>query len=425
VPLLLDLTPLRVDPRYRRLWTGFALSGIGTQLATTAIGLQVYELTGSSFSVGLVGVFALVPIVALGLYGGALVDAHDRRTVALLGGLALWLAALGNTAQAALGNTDEWVLYGLVALSNAGFAVVSPARSAIYPRLLPARLLPAANALSVVAMNAALTLGPLLAGFLVDLAGYTVTYGLDAALFVVALWGIWRLPPVPPEVDPATARRRMPGLRSVAEGLRFLGTRPNVRMTFLADFCAMVLAHPRALLPAVAVLAFGGDAQVVGILSAAIAVGAMVAMVVSGPLGGVVRQGRAVVLAVAGWGVAVAGFGVVVLGTGTVLGTGLALVLAAGALAAAGAADSVSSVFRTTILQAATPDHLRGRLQGVFVVVVAGGPRLGDVVAGSLAEVAGEPVAIVLGGAACVAAVAVLARRQRGFLAYDARRPTP
>ncbi|MFC7406160.1 MFS transporter [Georgenia alba] len=425
VALLIDLTPLRVDPHYRRLWTGFTLSGIGTQLATTAIGLQVYELTGSSFSVGLVGIFALVPLVLLGLYGGALVDAHDRRTVALLGGLLLWAAAILNTAQAAWGNTNEWVLYGLVALSNAGFAVVSPARSAIYPRLLPARLLPAANALSVVAMNAALTVGPLLAGFLVDLYGYTVTYGLDAVLFVAALWGILSLPPIPPEVDVATARGRVPGLRSVLEGLRFLGTRPNVRMTFLADFCAMILAHPRALFPAVAALALGGGASTVGVLSSAIAVGAMLAMLLSGPLGRVVHQGRAVVVSVAGWGASIAGFGVVVLGAGHLLDTTVALWLAVGCLGLAGAADSVSAVFRTTILQAATPDHLRGRLQGVFVVVVAGGPRLGDLVAGSLASAVPEGLAMVLGGAACVVAVVLLARLQARFLAYDARDPQP
>ncbi|GAA4424295.1 MFS transporter [Georgenia halophila] len=423
--LLLDLTPLRVDARYRRLWTGFTLSGVGTQLATTTIGLQVYDITGSSFSVGLVGIFALVPLVALGLYGGALVDAHDRRTVALVAGLFLWVTAILNTVQAALGNTNEWVLYGLVALSSAGFAVVSPARSAIYPRLLPVRLLPAANALSVVGMNVAMTVGPLCAGFLVDLYGYTVTYGLDAVLFVAALWGIFRLPPIPPEVDAATARRRVPGLSSVVEGLRFLSTRPNVRMTFLADFCAMILAHPRALFPAVAVLAFGGGAATVGIMSAAIAVGAMVAMLLSGPLGGVVHQGRAVVVSVVGWGGAVVGFGAAVLAAGNVLHPTVALWVAAACLAAAGAADSVSSVFRTTILQAATPDHLRGRLQGVFVVVVAGGPRLGDTVSGSVATLLTEGTAVVAGGLACVVAVVLLARWQRGFLAYDSRHPVP
>lgn len=422
MPLLVDLTPLRVSPPYRRLWTGFTLSGIGTQLATTAIALQVYDLTGSSFAVGVVGIFALVPIVALGLYGGALVDHYDRRTVALGGGALLWAAAAGNTVQALLGSTSPWVLYLLAGLANAGFAVVSPARSAIYPRLLGTELLPAANALNVAAMNAALTVGPLLAGVLVDEAGYAATYAVDAGLLLFAFWGLARLDPMPPL---GRTGRGVPGLRSVLDGLRFLTTRPNVRMTFLADFCAMILAHPRALFPAVAVLAFGGGASTVGVLSAAIAVGAMLAMAVSGPLGRVVHQGRAVVAAVAAWGLAVAGFGTAVLLAGRPLDPGPALWLAAGFLALAGAADSVSSVFRTTILQAATPDHLRGRLQGVFVVVVAGGPRLGDVVAGSAAALWSEWGAAVAGGLACVLAVLALARWQRGFWTYDARHPEP
>ncbi|GAA1630436.1 MFS transporter [Georgenia ruanii] len=425
MPLLLDLTPLRVSPAYRRLWTGFTLSGVGTHVATTAIGLQVYEMTGSSFSVGLVGVFALVPIVVLGLYGGALVDAHDRRTVAVLGGAALWAAAVLNTAQAVLGNTNPWVLYALVALANAGFAVSSPARAAIYPRLLPPHLLAAANALNAAAMNAALMLGPVLAGVLIDRGGYALTYGLDAALFAFAMWGLARLGPVPPQPGAAGTPRRVPGLRSVLDGLRFLTTRPNVRMTFLTDFCAMILAHPRALFPAVALVAFGGGAATVGLLSAAFAVGATAAMVLSGPLGQVVHQGRAVVLAVTGWGVAVVGFGLSVLLAGRGLEPAHALWLAAGCLAAAGAADSVSMVFRSTILQAATPDHLRGRLQGVFIVVVAGGPRLGDLAAGALATAWTEWAAIVAGGVACVVAVLALARWQRGFLAYDAHHPTP
>lgn len=425
MPFLLDLTPLRVNPSYRRLWSGFALSGVGTQLATIAIGLQVYDLTRSTFAVGLVGLAALIPLIVMGLYGGAIVDHYDRRKVALVAGLVLWAVALLNTAQAGLGNTHVSILYVLVGLQNAGYAVVSPARAAIYPRLLDRELLPAANALSVTAMNLSLTVGPLLAGVLVDLGGYTFAYGIDALLFTFAIWGIARLEPIPPEPDPSGAVRRRPGIRSVLDGLYFLGTRPNVRMTFLADFCAMILAQPRSLFPAVAVLSFGGGAKTVGVLSAAVAVGAIVSMAVSGPLGRVRRQGLAVVVSVALWGVSIAAFGLAIAGAHGLLAPTTALWLGAVALAGAGAADSVSAVFRTTILQAATPDHLRGRLQGVFVVVVAGGPRLGELFAGSLASISTEAWAAMIGGVLCVLAVLALAAWQRGFLAYDARHPTP
>ena len=425
MPILLDLTPLRVSPQYRRLFTGFTLAGVGSQLTVVAIGLQIYDLTGSSFSVGLVGLFALVPIIIMGLYGGALIDAHDRRTVALVASAVMWASGILTALQAWLGNTSPLVLYLLVAVNSAGFAVVSPARSAIYPRLLERHLLPAANALTVFAFNIALTVGPLLAGFLVDGGGYKAAYSVDVALFTSALWGLFRLSPIPPEPHPEASSGGRPGLASVLDGLRFLGTRPNVRMTFLADLCAMILAMPRALFPAVAALAFGGGARTVGFMAAAIAVGSIVAMLLSGRLGHLRRQGLAVVVCVAVWGVSVFGFGLAVGSAGGVLTRSSALWVGALFLACAGAADSVSSVFRTTILQAATPDYLRGRLQGVFIVVVAGGPRLGDLVAGSVATAYNEAFAAIAGGIACVLAVAALSVWQRGFLRYDAREPMP
>jgi MFS family permease len=355
VPILLDLSPLRVSPAYRRLFTGFTLAGVGSQLTVVAVGLQVYGLTGSSFSVGLVGLFALVPIIVMGLYGGALIDAHDRRTVALVASAVMWASGILTAVQAWLGNTNPLVLYLLVALNSAGFAVVSPARSAIYPRLLERHLLPAANALGVFAFNVALTVGPLLAGFLVDWGGYTLAYCVDVALFTSALWGLLLLPQIPPEPHPQGLSRGRAGPASVLDGLRFLGTRPNVRMTFLADFCAMILAMPRALLPAVAVLAFGGGARTVGLMASAIAVGSIVAMLFSGRLGHLRRQGLAVVVCVALWGFSIFGFGLAVGSAGSVLTRSSALWVGLVCLACAGAADSVSAVFRTTILQAATP----------------------------------------------------------------------
>ena len=160
VPVLLDTTPLRVNPSYRRLFTGFTLSGIGAQLAVVAIGLQVYAISGTSFAVGLVGLFALVPLVVMGLYGGALVDAHDRRMVALVAGLVGWAVSIANAAYAWLGHPTLWWLYLVVALQSAAFGVISPARSSIYPRLLDLSMLPAANALNIFATNLYLTVGP-------------------------------------------------------------------------------------------------------------------------------------------------------------------------------------------------------------------------------------------------------------------------
>jgi MFS family permease len=429
VPLLPDLSPLREYPAYRRLYIGFAMSNIGSQLATVAIGLQVYALTRSTAAVGLVGLFALVPLIVMGLYGGSLIDHHDRRTVGLVAHALTWLTSLACVVQSLAGNTGVWVLYLLVALWNGSFAVTSPARSSIYPRILPPARLPAANALSVFAMNTALTVGPLLAGVLIDWRGFTAAYLADVVITSAGLWGLWRLPPIPPEPPgpdengPDGAASSRAGLRSVWDGFAFLASRPNVRMTFVADIVAMVLAQPRVLLPAAGAAILGGGARTVGALYAAAAIGGILAMLVSGPLGHLRRQGLAIMVSVAGWGLGIAGLGVALLAAGGPLTRTQAFWLAALALGSAGACDAVSAVFRTTILQSAAPDRMRGRLQGVFIVVVAGGPRLGELAGGGVAERIGEGWTALLGGLACVATIGVLAVVQRGFLRYDSRHP--
>lgn len=423
--LLPDLTPFRVSSDYRRLWTGFTLSNIGSQMAVVAIGLQVYGLTGSTASVGVVGLFALVPLVVMGLYGGALADHLDRRTVGLVATLVAFATSVAAAAQAWLGSSSVWLLYGIVAVWSGAFAVSSPARSSIYPRILPLEQLPAANALSVFAMNTALTAGPLLAGVLVDWGGYRSAYTVDAFLTLAALHSLWRLPAIPPEPHDEAEGPRRAGLRSVLDGFSFLRTAPNVRMTFVADIAAMLLAQPRVLFPAAGAVILGGGARTVGALYAAAAVGGILAMLLSGRLGGVRRQGLAILVSVAGWGVGIAGLGVALLAADGAVSRGHALVAALGAMAFAGAADSVSAVFRTTILQSAAPDRMRGRLQGVFIVVVAGGPRLGELAGGGVAVRIGEGWTAVVGGLACVAAVVVLALLQPGFVRYDARHPTP
>ncbi|WP_448058513.1 MFS transporter [Cellulomonas hominis] len=424
--LLVDLTPLRVSPQFRRLWWGLSVSNLGAQLTVVAVGLQVYELTRSTFSVGLVGLCALVPLVVFGLYGGAIVDHADRRTVALVASGVSWVATFGLATQAWLGNDQVMVLYALVAVQSGASAVNAPARSAIIPRLLEPRLMPAANALQTVGSNLAMTLGPLLGAGLVAVADYGVVYSLDAVLFTAAFVALLRLPPIPPE--PSTTRRARAGLASVLDGLRYLGTRPNVRMTFLVDLVAMITSSPRVLFPAVGLVYLGGGETTTGVLTAAVAVGAVLAGLFSGGLARMRWQGRIIVVAITGWGLAIAAFGVVLVLAGRsdpdhVLW--LALALAVVTLAAAGAADAVSGVFRQTILQTATPDEMRGRLQGVFIVVVAGGPRLGELLLGAASTRLGEGGAALAGGLACVVVLALLVRAQRSFWSYDARDPQP
>ncbi|MEU6014528.1 MFS transporter [Streptomyces sp. NPDC047515] len=408
--ILADLTPLRTSADYRRLWFGNTVSWIGQGMTALAVSLQVYDITGSAFSVGLIGFCSFLPMVVFGLYGGAVADTIDRRKLGLAGSAGSFVLSVALVAATVAGVEQVGLLYAVVALQAACFALNAPARSSMIARLLPAEQLPAANALTSMTSTTGTLVGPMLGGLLVGWWGYRAAYTVDAITFTASLYAMWRLPSMLPQREEGAGDKRA----SVADGLRFLGARPNLRMTYLTDLCAMVLAHPRALFPVVAVVWFGGDAKTTGLLVAAPALGALLGGVFSGWLGRVRRHGLAVLIAVACWGTAIAVFGLT-----RQLWLGLIL------LALAGCADNTSMVFRNTMLQAAVPDEMRGRLQGVFIVVVAGGPRLGDFVAGSVADLATPGVAVTGGGIACVVAVSLLGLRWRGFARYDAKNPQP
>lgn len=406
--LLADVGPLRDSPLYRGLFAGQTVSAMGTQITAIALAYQVYALTRSTFDVGLLGVAVLVPLVLVGLLGGSLVDAVDRRRLVLITSSVMATSSVLLAVQAFTGAARVWPLYLLAALTGGASALDQPARSTFIPRLLGTEQVAAASALGQLSMNLSLTGGPLLGGLLIAGPGLGWAYSVDAVSFAAALAAVVRLPAMRP--DGASVR---PGLRATAEGLAWVRRHPVVMMTFLVDIDAMVFGMPRALFPAMAATRYGGGGTTLGLLSAAPAVGAVVAAVLSGPLSRVGRQGRGVLVSVAVWGVAIAGFGLT-----RSLGAGL------GFLAVAGAADMVSGVFRSTILLTAAPDELRGRLQGVFFVVVAGGPRLGDVESGSAASLVGLGPAAWSGGLLCLAGLAALAMAVPAFARYDATPPT-
>lgn len=413
-----DLTPLRASAPYRRLFLGLGVSNVGQQMTSVAVGLQVYDLTKSSFMVGLVGLFQLIALIGFGLYGGTLSDAFDRRLVGLVSALGLWGCSILFLLQSALSINSVGVLFLVVAIQSAFFAVGNPARQAIIPRLVPTQMLPAANALSMITWNIGFTVGPLVGGIVIAAFGtVSAAYVIDVVAFAIVVWAMWRLPSLPPILIPGDARPRA-GWGAVKEGFVFLKGKRNLQMSFYEDIIAMVFGMPRALFPAIAALWYGGTmrevAMVLGFLAAAPAVGALLSSIFSGRLGLVRAQGRWVIISIVVWGSAIAAFGLV-----------RWLPLALLFLIIAGAADNVSAIFRTTILQAATPDEYRGRLQGVYTVVVAGGPRLGDVEAGAVAAVAGETFSVISGGVACVVLALGLSRAVPSFWRYDARHPIP
>jgi MFS family permease len=385
--LAIDTRPLR-HVAYRRLFAGNAVGNFGYQFTVVAVPVQIFAMTRSSLWVGLLGVAALVPLLIFGIWGGAIADAVDRRRLLLASSLLMWTATLGLLIQALLGLRRPELLLALTAVQGVGFAVSSPTRQAIIPRLVPPAELPSANTLNTTFFNAAMVAGPLAAGLLLAHTSVAAAYAVDAVAFSMSLWATLRLPALPPAED-----GRRAGWRDIREGLAYIATTPVLLLSFAIDIAAMVFAMPRAMFPEVAADRFGTGS--VGWLYAAIAIGSVLAGLTSGWIRHVRRQGVALVMAVVGWGLAIAA-------------SGLApwLWLAVALLAVGGAADLVSAVFRQTILQTYAPDGLQGRMQGVFITVVAGGPRLGDLRAGATAAAFGTTVAWT-GGGLVAAAIAV------------------
>ena len=395
----MDLTPLRVSRDFRALIGGQLVSVLGTQLTAVAVPYEVYQITRSSLDVGLVSLAQLVPLIVGSLWGGTLIDAVDRRKLLMV------VEALGALLTAGLAvNADTartlWPLFVFPAGTAALSGMDSSARNAMIPNLIGLRLIPASNALFQSLFQMGSIVGPALAGLLLAGAGIRFVYWPNVASFAISALCVCFISPQPP---PAGATTR-PGLKSIAEGLAFVRRSQQVQGAYLIDVNAMVFGMPRALFPALAATRFGGGPTTVGLLYAAPGVGALIGAVTTGWVGRIRRQGRAVIIAVIVWGAAIAGFGIA-----PWLGAALAL------LAVAGWADVISAVFRNTIVQFAGPDEMRGRLMGVQMAVVTGGPRVGDLEAGAVATAFGNTASVVSGGLACIAGALLCARLLPGF----------
>ncbi|MBM7367478.1 MFS transporter [Gordonia hydrophobica] len=417
--ILADTRPLQ-NVYFRRLWTANIVTVIGAQLTIVAVPAQLYAITGSSAYVGLSGIFGLVPLVVFGLWGGALADTFDRRRILMVTTVGLIVTSVAFWLQAASGAENVWLLLVIFAIQQAFFAVNQPTRTAVLPRILPLERLPAANSLNMTVMQAGAIAGPLVGGALIPVLGFSLLYLVDAICLFATLWAVVTLPPLPPEHEEGRERPTA-GFRSVIDGLVYLKGHPVLLMSFVVDLIAMIFGMPRALFPQMAHESFGGPTDggvAFAILFIAIPLGAVVGGVLSGWVSRVERQGRAVVVCIVIWGasIAVAG-GVLVFAHGTMLPILPIVVLA---LMVGGAADMASAAFRQTMLQSAANDDVRGRLQGVFIVVVAGGPRIADVTHGATAAVAGTAVTVAGGGIAVVILTVVAALAVPVFWRYRA-----
>ena len=403
-PILVDLEPVRRDRDFRMLWLGQLVNGLGRQVTVVALPFELWQLTHSSLSIGLLALVQLVPILIFSLGGGAVADAVDRRRLLIVTQLLLAATSLALAVLAAQPSPPVWALYAVAAIAAGVGAVDTPARSSALPRLVPRERLPAAIALNWLSGQTVAVAGPVFAGVLIATSGVATAFAFDVLTFLASLAALLVIAPIPPHPE---ARR--PSLHSIAEGLVFARDRRIVLATLAIDFDAMVFGMPSSLFPQLALTVFNTGAAGYGLLNAAPAVGALIGAAFSGWVGSVRRPGRGVVAAVAGWGAAIVAFGLLT----------AYFPLALICLAVAGGADVISAVLRSSIVQLATPDRLRGRLSSIYMLVVTSGPRFGDAEAAAVAAVAGPQFSVVSGGVLCLLGLIVVVRLFPQLTAYE------
>ncbi len=416
--LAIDVTPLRASRDFRLLWFGELVSSAGSQIALVAVFVQVYALTNSVAAVGLVGLVRLVPLALATLLGGPIIDTRDRRRLLLMAEMGQLLSSAVLMVGALMGKPPVALVYVGAALVSGCGGFAASIRSAISPNLVSKQQLPSMVALNQLMFNSTMIVGPAIGGLVIDEFGLAVAYGLDVMSFLAAIVSCFLIRAQVPTRESVAAEvvggSFANGWSQLTEGLRFLRGQRVLQSTFYVDLIAMIFGMPRALFPVLAVTQFGASkatqGSVVGLLFSAVAVGAVVAALTTGWVRHVRRHGLAVLWAVAIWGLGIVLFGL----------SGDSLPFALASLALAGAADVVSAVFRGSILQSTVPDNLRGRMSSVHILVVVGGPGVGDVEAGLVAAVFNPVASVVIGGAVCIAGVVLLALAVPEFARYRA-----
>lgn len=405
----LDTRPVRSSRPFRDLWIGTSASQLGTQIALVAVLAQVWDLTGSPVGTGAIGLATGLPMVLFGLAGGALADAVDRRAVVRATTVGQLLAAAGLSVQALAGNRNVLLLLALVAAGSACGALGAPARRTFPVRLLPTGQVAAGLALTNVSFQVAMLAGPALAGLIISRWGLSTAYAVQSVAVAVSLLAVARLPSMPPRRADGQRHRRH---RPERGGWRIVLRRPTLWGSMATDLSATLLAMPVSLFPLINEVRFGGGPQTLGLFLSAVAVGGITAGLLSGTVTRWRRAGLVQLTAAGAWGLALAGFGLA-----------RPLWLALGCLAVAGAADTVSVITRSALVQWEAPDAYRGRVSSVEHVIGVAGPELGNFRGGMLASATSAPFALVAGGLTATLGVAVVAVANSPLRAY--RTPSP
>jgi MFS family permease len=398
----MDLRPLRRRD-FRSLFAAQFVSFLGTMVTYVALPYQMFQLTGSSLKVGLLGLAELAPLLVTAFLGGALADTVDRRRLILATEVGLGLGSAALALAALSGEPPVWSLYAIAGVMSGLNGLQRPSLEALTPRLVEPDELPAIASLAAFRGSLGMIAGPALGGALIASVGLPATYLFDVATYIFSLFAIRSIRAALPP-----ASEESPSLRSVLEGFRYARGRQELIGTYVVDFVAMVFGMPLALFPAIA--AARGGPKALGFLYAAPAVGALVASLTSRWTSRVHRHGLAVMLAATVWGLAIVAFGF----AGSLVPSFLFLALA-------GSADAVSGMFRMTLWNQTIPDSFRGRLAGIEMISYMSGPLLGHVEAGLVAAAFSVQVSVVSGGVLCVVGVLLCGLLLPRFVGYDAR----
>jgi MFS family permease len=408
---MLHIPPSLHHRRYLLLWLGLLISITGSQMQIWTVFWQIRTITDQPIALGAVGLARILPVIIFSLIGGAFADVHNRRNILFITQSGMALVALILGWLSLTGNIDLWHIYLLMALQAVTMAFNGPAMQSLVPNLVPGDDLPNAFSMNSIANQVGSIIGPALSGIIIAAGDLSYVYIINAISFLAVILALFMMGPVDQQKAIGSHNGKV-SVAAITEGVRFILAQPLILSTMIIDFFATFFASANTLMPIIAVDVLHVGAVAYGWLSSAQAIGAIVAALVISQMRGIRRQGMVFLLAV------------VVFGFATVIfGAARSFLLAMFALIIIGAADTVSTIIRNTIRQLTTPDYIRGRMTSINMIFFQGGPQLGEMEAGLVAQLFGAPIAIISGGIGCIIAVILISHRWPQIRAYNGDEP--
>jgi MFS family permease len=405
----LHIPPSLKHKKFFYLWLGQLISVTGTQMQLWALFWHVSQLNKNPIALGGIGLSRIIPVIIFSLIGGALADSRDRRKVIFVTQSAAAILALILGLLTQLGFITIWYIYAITALQAVAVAFDGPSRQALIPNLVPKEDLPNAFSMIFTGFQIGSVLGPALSGFIIARAGQEAVYYFNAVSFIAVLFALVMIGNVPQSFSEKSAGVSM---ESIREGIHFILGKPIILSAMLLDFVATFFASANTLMPIIASRVLQVGVVEYGYLSAASAVGAMLVALIISQVKVIRRQGPLFLGAVIIFGLATIIFGMT-----------KSFIVAWLAIATTGAADGVSTIIRNTIRQLQTPDHIRGRMTSVNQIFFQGGPQLGEMEAGSVAQFFGAPFAVITGGIGCIIGTLLIIWKYPQLTKYNGDEP--